>query len=83
MTGHRAYPEGMGSEQPVCPACGQPVEKIVGRHKTLGVWVPVWVPGPCRNRECEKSPDHEADAAAPPEPGAVRRNTEGEAPTAR
>lgn len=42
----------MGSEQHVCPACGQPVETVVRRHKTLGTWVPLWVAGPCRNPEC-------------------------------
>jgi hypothetical protein len=29
------------------------VETVVKRHKTLGVWVPVWVPGPCHNPACE------------------------------
>ncbi|MFF4323477.1 hypothetical protein [Streptomyces sp. NPDC001568] len=24
------------------------------RHKTLGVFVPVWVPGPCHNPECRE-----------------------------
>ncbi|WP_437107846.1 hypothetical protein [Streptomyces sp. enrichment culture] len=43
----------MDSEQPVCPACGQPVQTVVRRHKTLGAWVPVWVHGPCHNPECE------------------------------
>ncbi|MET7702900.1 hypothetical protein [Streptomyces sp. NPDC005485] len=38
----------------VCPVCGQPVEAVVGRHKTLGVWVPSWSPGPCRNPKCER-----------------------------
>ncbi|GGW87056.1 hypothetical protein GCM10010297_05040 [Streptomyces malachitofuscus] len=68
------------------------MEMVVRRHKTLGAWVPVWVQGPCRNRECEKCPDHEADAgAAPPEsrrtaapePVSARGNTGGEAPTTR
>jgi hypothetical protein len=36
----------------VCPDCGQPVESVVRRHRTLGAWVPKWVPGPCRNPEC-------------------------------
>jgi hypothetical protein len=44
--------ESADSEQ-VCPVCGQPVETVVKRHKTLGAWVPRWVPGPCRNPECE------------------------------
>jgi hypothetical protein len=28
------------------------VETVVRRHKTLGAWVPRWVPGPCRNPGC-------------------------------
>ncbi|MEU9012767.1 hypothetical protein AB0D12_24005 [Streptomyces sp. NPDC048479] len=36
----------------VCPACGQPVGTAIRRHKTLGAFVPVWGPGPCRNPEC-------------------------------
>ncbi|MDQ1048517.1 hypothetical protein [Streptomyces sp. V4I2] len=43
----------MDSDAPACPACGQPVDTVVRRHKTLGAWVPVWVPGPCRNPRCE------------------------------
>ncbi|MBG7700054.1 hypothetical protein HCJ76_18690 [Streptomyces sp. MC1] len=42
----------MDSEEHVCPVCGQPVETVVKRHKTLGAWVPVWGPGPCRNPDC-------------------------------
>ncbi|WP_457461331.1 hypothetical protein [Streptomyces sp. TE5632] len=57
----------MGSDEPVCPACGQPVEMVVRRHKTLGVWVPTWVHGPCGNQECERYPDREAVAAEPAE----------------
>ncbi|MFB8773391.1 hypothetical protein [Streptomyces broussonetiae] len=40
------------SEGHVCPVCGQPVETVVQRHKTLGAWVPKWVPGPCHNPGC-------------------------------
>ncbi|MFF8937175.1 hypothetical protein ACF08O_20995 [Streptomyces paradoxus] len=42
----------MGSDEHVCPDCGQPVETVVRRHKTLGAWVPLWVAGPCRNPDC-------------------------------
>ncbi len=42
----------MDSDAHACPVCGQPVDTVVRRHKTLGAWVPVWVAGPCRNREC-------------------------------
>ncbi|MEU9735835.1 hypothetical protein [Streptomyces sp. NPDC048002] len=43
----------MDSEGHACPACGQSVETVVRRHKTLGTWVPRWVAGPCRNTTCE------------------------------
>jgi hypothetical protein len=43
----------MDSSENVCPVCGQSVATVVKRHKTLGAWVPRWVPGPCRNPECE------------------------------
>ncbi|MGW3496425.1 hypothetical protein [Streptomyces sp. NPDC001020] len=42
----------MGREERVCPSCGQPVATVVRRHKTLGAFVPVWGPGPCRNPAC-------------------------------
>lgn len=36
-----------------CPVCKQPVDTVVKRrHKTLGLFVPVWHPGPCRNPDC-------------------------------
>ncbi|MEU1403438.1 hypothetical protein ABZ471_13930 [Streptomyces sp. NPDC005728] len=54
----------MGREDHVCPVCGQPVDKVVGRHKTLGTWVPVWSPGPCRNPGCSAYGAH-AEPAAP------------------
>lgn len=40
------------SEAYVCPACKQSVPAAVHRHKTLGVFVPVWGPGACQNRDC-------------------------------
>ncbi|GAA2631516.1 hypothetical protein [Streptomyces vastus] len=42
----------MASDEYVCPVCGHPVEQVVRRHKTLGVFVPLWRPGPCKNPEC-------------------------------
>jgi hypothetical protein len=54
----------MDSDTHVCPVCGQPVETVVRRHKTLGAWVPVWVPGPCRNPECEAYAEEGAEGAA-------------------
>ncbi len=53
----------MDSDAHACPACGQPVDTVVRRHKTLGAWVPVWVPGPCRNPKCEAYVDKATDAA--------------------
>ncbi|MFD6312327.1 hypothetical protein [Streptomyces nigra] len=65
----------MGSEQHVCPDCGQPVETVVRRHKTLGAWVPTWVPGPCRNPGCAAHSEGAAEQqhdrpARPGEPAA-------------
>ena len=43
----------MDREKHVCPVCGQTVDTVVQRHKTLGAWVPRWVAGPCHNPDCE------------------------------
>ncbi|MGW7263573.1 hypothetical protein [Streptomyces sp. NPDC054842] len=51
----------MGTEEHVCPVCGQPVATVVRRHKTLGAWVPTWVAGPCRNPDCEANADESAE----------------------
>ncbi|WP_432119235.1 hypothetical protein [Streptomyces sp. bgisy032] len=61
----------MGSEEHVCPRCGQPVETVVRRHKTLGTWVPRWVPGPCRNTECATYSAESAQGAAESAQGAA------------
>lgn len=46
---HETGPQGVL----MCPVCKQRVEMIVKRrHKTLGVVVPVWAPGSCRNPDC-------------------------------
>ncbi|MEW2079506.1 MULTISPECIES: LITAF-like zinc ribbon domain-containing protein [unclassified Streptomyces] len=77
----------MDSERPVCPACGQPVETVVRRHKTLGAWVPVWVRGPCRNPRCKES--HEAgesgraERPGDTEAGPTRKDAVRQAPTRR
>ncbi|MEV0635054.1 hypothetical protein AB0I77_08835 [Streptomyces sp. NPDC050619] len=55
----------MDSDEHVCPVCGQPVDTIIRRHKTLGAWVPEWVPGPCRNPECEAYGEEGAEGAEP------------------
>ncbi|GAA2288209.1 hypothetical protein GCM10010234_30600 [Streptomyces hawaiiensis] len=72
-----AYAEDMGSQEHVCPSCGQPVDTVVRRHKTLGTWVPRWAAGPCRNPECGA---YDAEAA---ESGHTVRDTHpGEHPAA-
>ncbi len=44
-----------------CPTCKTSLPPAVHRHKTLGVFVPEWGPGPCQNRDC---PDFRLDPAA-------------------
>ncbi|MEH0575819.1 MULTISPECIES: hypothetical protein [Streptomyces] len=82
----------MDREQRVCPACGQPVQSVVRRHKTLGAWVPRWVPGPCHNPDCEAYVEpgsrhhaHEPDASGADAVGADAAESDQEpgAPTAR
>ncbi|MDF6020133.1 hypothetical protein LWJ43_16935 [Streptomyces sp. JH34] len=51
----------------VCPACKQPVATVTARHKTLGIFVPHWGPGPCHNSECRRY-----EAASPEPSGSVR-----------
>ncbi|MCL6739047.1 hypothetical protein [Streptomyces neyagawaensis] len=69
----------MGTDEQVCPACGQPVATIVRRHKTLGAFVPVWGPGPCRNPKCDAYVDKaaEAEGAAVERTRAVGRRAHG------
>ncbi|GHH42876.1 hypothetical protein HNQ79_002359 [Streptomyces candidus] len=45
-------------EEYSCPTCKGSVPVVAHRHKTLGVFVPVWGPGPCPHREC---PDFRLD----------------------
>ncbi|UYQ60496.1 hypothetical protein [Streptomyces peucetius] len=47
-----------------CPVCGRAVPTTVERHKTLGVYVPVYREGPCDNKDCPG-----ARAEKPPGPG--------------
>lgn len=53
-------------EAHTCPTCKKAVPLTIRRHKSLGVYVPSWVPGACQNREC---PDYRLDPAHkhPPE----------------
>ncbi|MGW5657425.1 hypothetical protein [Streptomyces humi] len=73
----------MDGREQVCPVCGQAVESVVRRHKTLGAWVPVWGPGACRNPECgeyagsPRAPDRSSARSRPerseqPDPGPPR-----------
>ncbi|MFC7985243.1 hypothetical protein [Streptomyces sp. NPDC057336] len=39
----------------VCPRCGHHVPPEVSRHKTLGIYVPVWRRGTCLNPDCPES----------------------------
>ncbi|MFE2145779.1 hypothetical protein ACFXA3_29295 [Streptomyces sp. NPDC059456] len=39
-------------EQLACPVCGRPVDTVIRRRKALGIFIPEWVPGPCRNPDC-------------------------------
>jgi hypothetical protein len=63
------------SSNHVCRSCKQPVDTAVKRHKTMGVYVPVWTEGPCRNPECRQYvPDQEPIHAVR---GAPRRSRAG------
>ncbi|WP_308406349.1 hypothetical protein [Streptomyces sp. AC602_WCS936] len=42
-------------ENDVCPSCGHHVPAEVSRHKTLGIYVPVWHRGTCLNPDCPES----------------------------
>ncbi|MDQ1036210.1 hypothetical protein QFZ75_002626 [Streptomyces sp. V3I8] len=69
----------MTSDESVCPVCEQSVDTVVRRHKTLGVFVPVWAPGPCPNPRCARhAADEESEGAgaAPAPPGTSRTGPE-------
>ncbi|MFF8844653.1 hypothetical protein ACF08N_18370 [Streptomyces sp. NPDC015127] len=61
--GSRRVPSRPQEEEPVCPACGRPVGTVVKRHKTLGAFVPVWEPGPCRNPDCPLNVEKDGDTS--------------------
>ncbi|GHI74274.1 hypothetical protein Snoj_81920 [Streptomyces nojiriensis] len=48
-----------GHEQQTCPACGRRVDTVVRRRKSLGIFIPVWGRGPCRNPDCPDYADPE------------------------
>ncbi|MFF3290398.1 hypothetical protein [Streptomyces sp. NPDC003023] len=39
----------------VCPSCGRAMPTSVERHKSMGVYVPVYTEGPCDNSDCSRS----------------------------
>ncbi|MHC5700034.1 hypothetical protein OTC26_001025 [Streptomyces tirandamycinicus] len=47
---HATTPQGAR----VCPVCHSPVTADVERHKTMGLYVPLWKPGPCREPSCPR-----------------------------
>ncbi|WP_405956391.1 hypothetical protein [Streptomyces phaeochromogenes] len=51
----------MTSDEYVCPVCKQAVDTVVRRHKTLGVFVPLWGAGPCQNPQCAEYEEGEAE----------------------
>ncbi|EGX61440.1 hypothetical protein SZN_02777 [Streptomyces zinciresistens K42] len=71
----------MGSEEHHCPDCGQPVDTVVKRHKTLGIWVPTWVGGPCENPDCGASA-HTGDIPGERHRGSGGQRAERPAPPA-
>ncbi|MEU2182471.1 hypothetical protein [Streptomyces thermolilacinus] len=67
------------ADEPVCPACGQPVGKVIHRRKVLGAWVPAWDPRPCHNSECElfgRTP-HKGETRPSGKPGGKHGNEPG------
>ncbi|TXS52897.1 hypothetical protein [Streptomyces sp. t39] len=40
----------------LCPSCRRPLPATVERHKTMGVFVPVYSEGPCDNSACSRGP---------------------------
>ncbi|CAM5576658.1 hypothetical protein SAVIM338S_04945 [Streptomyces avidinii] len=61
---HETIAPRAGHEQQTCPACGRPVDTVVRRRKSLGIFVPEWVPGPCRNPACTAYVPPEAEVEA-------------------
>ncbi|MEV5977276.1 hypothetical protein [Streptomyces sp. NPDC052114] len=51
-------------DEPVCGGCGRPVGTAIRRRKVLGVFVPEWGPGPCRNDQCALYVTEDAERAA-------------------
>ncbi|MEU8777371.1 hypothetical protein [Streptomyces sp. NPDC048606] len=49
----------------VCPTCKQPLPATVRRHKTMGVYVPLYDDAPCANPSCRESGPAERRASEP------------------
>lgn len=47
-------PRAARSSDHVCRSCKQPVDTVVERHKTMGVYAPIWTAGPCHNPHCDQ-----------------------------
>ncbi|ARE74632.1 hypothetical protein ACFVZ8_03085 [Streptomyces sp. NPDC059558] len=56
---HETVAPQAGHEQQACPACGRRVDTVVRRRKSLGIFIPVWGRGPCRNPDCRDYADPE------------------------
>ncbi|WP_413758929.1 hypothetical protein [Streptomyces sp. MMBL 11-3] len=69
----------MTSDESVCPVCEQSVDTVVRRHKTLGVFVPVWGPGPCRDPGCARHETDEETEGPGPEPAPPEKTRTGPA----
>lgn len=57
--GSRSGPRPQG--EPVCASCGRPVGTAIKRRKRMGVFVPVWGPGPCHNPRCDACVDERVE----------------------
>ncbi|MCH0538269.1 hypothetical protein I3F58_01570 [Streptomyces sp. MUM 203J] len=84
--GRRAVRSPQATQEPVCPACGQPVGTTIKRHKVLGAWVPTWHPRPCRNPDCAlfgRTPKEPGDWEHARRARKHRRRDAGKAPDGR
>ncbi|QLE70941.1 hypothetical protein FGW37_04370 [Streptomyces rectiverticillatus] len=62
---HETGPQG----EILCPVCKQPLTmRAKRRHKTFGIFVPVWTPRRCHNPDCpEFLEEPEPDSKSPGE----------------
>nr|WP_307661204.1 hypothetical protein [Streptomyces sp. V1I1] len=64
--------------EPRCPACGEPVGTVIKRRKTLGAFVPVWEPGPCRSPGCPRSDVSQSEKSSEESPEKSAERSGGE-----